>query len=80
MDLFNGMELNKSINPEEAVAYGAAVQAAILTGGTSVAVFDLLLLLLCPWALRLMEDEDSGGSQEDQVLFLQREGSLQYMR
>ncbi|CAF4915511.1 unnamed protein product, partial [Rotaria magnacalcarata] len=30
-DLFNGKELNKSINPDEAVAYGAAVQAAILT-------------------------------------------------
>jgi heat shock protein 1/8 len=32
MELFNGKTLNKSINPDEAVAYGAAVQAAILTG------------------------------------------------
>merc|ERR1719418_325078 len=32
MDFFNGKELNRSINPDEAVAYGAAVQAAILTG------------------------------------------------
>jgi L1 cell adhesion molecule like protein len=31
-DYFNGKTLNKNINPDEAVAYGAAVQAAILTG------------------------------------------------
>merc|ERR1712141_908975 len=43
-DFFNGKELNKSINPDEAVDYGAAVQAAILTGDTSEAVSDLLLL------------------------------------
>jgi heat shock protein 1/8 len=41
---FNGKELNKSINPDEAVAYGAAVQAAILTGDTSEASNNLLLL------------------------------------
>ncbi|CAL8311614.1 unnamed protein product [Arctogadus glacialis] len=43
-DLFNGRKLNKSINPDEAVAYGAAVQAAILSGNTSANVQDLLLL------------------------------------
>lgn len=31
-DFFNGKELNKSINPDEAVAYGAAVQAAVIQG------------------------------------------------
>ena len=43
-DFFNGKELNKSINPGEAVAYGAAVQAAILTGEQHESVSDLLLL------------------------------------
>merc|ERR1712088_250637 len=44
-DFFNGKELNKSINPDEAAAYGAAVQTAILCGDKSEEVQDLLLIL-----------------------------------
>ena len=44
-DYFNGKELNKSVNPDEAVAYGAAVQAAVLSGNTDETISDLLLIV-----------------------------------
>ena len=47
-DYFNGKDLCKSVNPDEAVAYGAAVQSAILSGNKDEAIKDLLLLDVCP--------------------------------
>lgn len=57
-DFMNGRELNKSINPDEAVAYGAAVQAAILSGDQADVLKDVILIDVAPLSLGI---ETAGG-------------------
>ena len=55
-DFFDGKELNKSLNSDEAVVSGAAVKAAMLSGDTSEAVSDFVLLDVAPFSLGIETD------------------------
>jgi len=57
-EYFGGKKLNKTLNPDEAIAYGAAVQAAILTGQGNSKTNELLLLDVAPLSLGI---ETAGG-------------------
>jgi heat shock 70kDa protein 1/2/6/8 len=69
-DFFNGKVLNRSINPDEAVAYGAAVQAAILIGEGDSKVKELYLVDVIPLSISI---ESTGNSMNN---FIERNTSI----
>ncbi|XP_065210476.1 heat shock 70 kDa protein II-like [Planococcus citri] len=71
-DFFDGKELNKSINPDEAVAYGAAIQAAILNGDKSEVVQDVVLFDVVPLSLGVA----CGYNHEKMCVMIQRNSRI----
>lgn len=63
-DFFGGKELNKSINPDEAVAFGATVQSAVLLGQADDNCTDILLLDVTPLTLGV---EVAGGQMQSMI-------------
>ncbi|XP_073306712.1 heat shock cognate 70 kDa protein-like [Primulina huaijiensis] len=56
-DFFDGKELCKSVHPDEAVAYGAAIQAAILTGQGTLEIRNLVLQDVTPLSLGIEQND-----------------------
>merc|ERR1711902_478846 len=87
-DFFNGQEPNRGINPDEAVAYGASVQAAILGGQSTEETSGILLLDVTPLSLgietvggvmtKLIEKNSVIPTKKSQVLVRIRTISLLY--
>lgn len=64
-EFFGGMSLNVSINPDEAVACGAAAQGAILSGSESTAIAEMLLVDVTPLSLGIAIEGQAGKSGND---------------
>ena len=64
-EFFNGKELNKKLNPDEAVAYGATIEAAIQMGEYAE---DVVLLDVCPFSLGIAVINDENKESDDMIM------------
>ncbi|KAM1053859.1 hypothetical protein ACFX2I_001274 [Malus domestica] len=78
-DVFKGKQLCKSINPDEAIAYGAAVQAAVLSGNGNGKLQDFTLLDVTPLSLGL-ECEEWDGSKLFMNIVIPRNSRIPVMQ
>lgn len=74
-EFFNGKCLNKQMHPDEAVAYGATIQAGILSGQASELVQDILLLDITPLSLGI-QIRKSGYEQHLQSVIIPRNSKI----